>query len=239
MKNNNKSFTMIELLLALSIFAVIASGVYSIFWSGLKLSHRAQLKTSVYKEARLAINLMTRELENMLYYDFGEKYPNKASFFGTESSISFLTESDEGLKAVSYYLVSPSDGTAHTVIIGDIYKKNVAFEIKDEKLERLNFLVREEKLFVDYLNNAEGQSGSLEVVSANVKEGGLKFSYGYSAGGDNTSIVRKGTWKGKYIPSDVRMEIDFINRLDPKRSMNIKRGVLISTGFLGEEEGPQ
>ncbi len=77
MKKNNHAFTLIELLLGLSIFALIALSVYSVFWGGMRMTRKAKHLNPIYREMRLALDLLSVELENMVPYDFSGSTPQK------------------------------------------------------------------------------------------------------------------------------------------------------------------
>ena len=106
-----KAFTLVELLLGLTIFSVIGLCVYSVFSGGIRLSGASERQGKIYREARLSFSLMAKEIENMLPYDFSNSYQDKNAFLGEEKQITFLIGNDDGLKAVSYYIVFPEGRT--------------------------------------------------------------------------------------------------------------------------------
>jgi len=186
----------------------------------------------------MAFNLIEKELENALFYDFTNSYPDKESFVGSSDKITFLIEKDGELKAVSYFLISANEGDIHTVIINEAYKKNINIKIKDEEYSLMNFLVRQESNFVDFVKDAELEENGLEIISSNIKERGLKFYYGYLLNKETEEISWKNEWKNNYNPSNLRVEIDFLNSADNSKVLRLSKEILVSTGYLGAEETP-
>ncbi len=71
---------MIEALLGLAIFSVIAVTLYSTFWSGIQIDQR--LEDRIYRQASWALEGMARELQNATIYDFSSSYPDINGFLG-------------------------------------------------------------------------------------------------------------------------------------------------------------
>ena len=230
------SFTLIELLLGLAVFSIVALSVYSVFSSGLRLSRHSENQSDIYREARLVFGLFANELERMVPYNFGNSYNDKFAFLGKKDEITFLTPSDEGLKVVTYYLVSPEYGKVYETRIGQRYSKNVAMILKEERSRRVRYLLRKERLLLDYLNgDPEGRSQT-EIISTKVLEGGLTFSFGYLENQDSQEIVWKEEWKKNYVPSDIKVKIDFLMDEKSGKALSLEKDILVPPGFLGVEK---
>jgi prepilin-type N-terminal cleavage/methylation domain-containing protein len=68
-------FTIIELLLGLAIFATIALSLYATFANGIRIHRKSQSVEDIYRDARMAIDILTLDLENMVpYYKPAEDY---------------------------------------------------------------------------------------------------------------------------------------------------------------------
>lgn len=233
MKRNG--FTLIELLLAVSIFAIIGITVYSVFASSIKLSAYSEGQGDVYRQARWILDLMSRELESAVYYDFSNSYEELAAFSGTKEEIRFLLRTDDGLKSVKYYLILPESSQIHQVVIGKKYKKNVDVSLESEEAQRDYYLVREEKAFVEFLNNTASDKDKLEVLATNIKADGLAFQFGYIDTPDAEETSWRGQWDSKFVPLNVKIAIQFkTGRLD--ETIDFQKKVLIPTGFWGEPE---
>lgn len=84
-----KGFTLIELLLAAAIFAVVAAGIYSAFYSGLFGYRNISEAINTYQGARLILERINRELRNSFAYSSDEP-----RFSGKENEMSFFTLAD-------------------------------------------------------------------------------------------------------------------------------------------------
>ena len=213
-----KAFTFIELLLGISIFSVVALCVYNTFATGIQINRRAQGQGSVSREIRWSLNMFSSEIENMLPYDFSNSYPDKFACAGQSGQLTFIAAGPQGLKVISYYLASPQAGKVYQTVMGQTSKKNVAVtDIREEEI-KYNSLMRKERLLIDYLNGDPDKGSNIETIAAHIKEGGLKFTYGFKGKKEGTGLSWKNEWKDKRLPSYVRIELQFI---DPEQNNDI------------------
>ena len=106
---NYQGFTLIEILVSLSIFSIIALAVYASFAGGIGAWKKAQEFSSVYQTSRLLLQDMARELKNTvpitgIQFEGG---PGKISFVtATQNPFSKLDApiTSHGLSRVSYEL---------------------------------------------------------------------------------------------------------------------------------------
>ncbi|MBI5150013.1 MAG: prepilin-type N-terminal cleavage/methylation domain-containing protein [Candidatus Omnitrophica bacterium] len=235
MTKSSRAFTLIELVLALSIFAVVAVCVYGTFWSGINLSRRAESEGAVYHQMRLAFDLMSAELENAVFYDFSDSYPEQTAFEGEAGQVTFLTAARDGLKVVRYHLAAPQEGRVHQVMIGKTFKRNVS-TLADYREEggRLYDLIREQWDFAEYLSGIAGEDHQEEIVATGITADGLKFSFGYLPEGKEKEDANGYEWHDKwthsYIPLMVRIEM----RARQPRAVGMSKNVFIPDGLWGK-----
>jgi prepilin-type N-terminal cleavage/methylation domain-containing protein len=93
-QRKEQGFTLIELVVSLTIFSVISLSVYSSFASGISVWRKAQEFSSVYQTARLLLDHMAMELKNAVKV-FGTE------FNGGPRMISFITlrQTTQGARA--------------------------------------------------------------------------------------------------------------------------------------------
>ncbi|MDO8580570.1 MAG: prepilin-type N-terminal cleavage/methylation domain-containing protein [Candidatus Omnitrophota bacterium] len=233
-KKEFRGFTLIELILGLSIFALVALNVYSIYTGGIRLSRRADTQNTMFREARMALDLMAFDLENMIPYDFSNSYPQQTAFRGEENKITFLMATSDGLNVVSYFLVVPEKVSIHRVIIGKRTSKNVRISNVTQQGLRLESLVRKEQSLISYLNGEDNESLT-ELIAVNVKEGSLKFSFAYLKDEESQEAIWKDAWGLNYIPSRIRLKIDFVNPSD-LNTIPFTKEILVPHGFWGADE---
>ena len=235
MKKIISGFTLIEALLGILIFSIIASSLYGVFHSGLQINRRSEDVNQIYREIRWSLERMSKDLGNMASYDFSNSDAKKTAFTATDGKISFIIPTEEGLKVVSYFLRDPQEDSIYKVIVGKHSEKNSSVTVRYEEKENLQLLVREEKPFEDIFRLADNQKIDEEIFSPNVKTGSLKFSYAYFAGKeDNGKIVWRDHWSGKYIPSGVRIEMTFVKNNKTSEPVTIQKDVFIPIGYLGQ-----
>lgn len=230
-------FTLIEFLLGVMIFSIIALSIYGTFSGGINLTRRSDGQNEIYREARWTFEWMAKDLENAVYYDFSKSYPDQAAFVGAEDKISFILPAEDGLRVVSYYLVLPDEGQVFKTVVGSVQKKNTAILSNYREGSSVYYLVREERNFIDFLaGNPEepDESETLEIIATNVAEDGLRFSYGYAEGEEEKVFSWQEEWSLTYVPSGVRVEIDFLPKNEKANTLTLNRDVLIPSGYWGE-----
>ena len=100
-----RGFTLIEILLAISILSIVSLCVFNVLRTGLLLGERAQVKSDFYHQIRTTLDLMTEELENMVPYDFSNSYPGRTAFEGSDRKIIFIKADEDRLKVISYFIL--------------------------------------------------------------------------------------------------------------------------------------
>jgi len=115
-KNSFTGFTLIEVLVTLTLLTIVLGAVYSSFFSVQRATERFDTVSLKYHEVRTTLDIMRREIEGSLLKNPGEEDETKpkAAFiikdrdiFGKNtSSLDFMSFSFKGsrLNAVSYYV---------------------------------------------------------------------------------------------------------------------------------------
>lgn len=223
---------------------MIALCVYGTFWAGVKLNQRADGESAAYRQIRLAMDLMSVDLENAVPYDFTRSYPDKTAFQGEDNAVTFLLASGKGLKVIRYYLDSPQEGSVHKVVVGARHDRNVdtLADYREQEV-RLRNLVREERDFPEYVSGVIAKDRAAEVIVTNVREDSLEFFYGYllrAAGseGNKTADVYewREAWTENDIPLMVRIEMDFLLTGPAPRVITMRKDVFVPHGSPGSGE---
>lgn len=174
-----QGFTFVELMLAISIFTIVAVAIYSTFGTGVSAWKKASKAQNLYQDIRLALDRMTYDLENAVSYS---KKTDFSNFLGEKNKISFysLTEvfqkipAHPELRKITYSLDEP----AHI-------------------LERL------EQTFPESWQNLPEP----EEIAAQIA--GLNFFYCYEDEGNEPPYKWKDTWDSKEnIPQGVKIELE-------------------------------
>jgi len=228
-------FTLVELLLALSIFSVIALSLYGTFATGISLTKRSEKTDEVYRQVRWTLEKISAELENMVNYDFSNSYPARLAFTGERDKITFIVPSDKGLKVVRYYLQSLEFGSVHKTIIGKHYSRNEDMVFLNEKEAAIEALVREEVDFVEDISSERPENREVSVMNSSIKKDGLKFSFAYQEEGVGAEIkiVWKDRWDQKGVPSGIQVELICVDP-DKKENVSVRKNIFVPVGRLGE-----
>jgi len=233
---NKSAFTLIELLLGLTIFALISATAYSVFSGGIKLSNRADKHNLVYREANMAFDLMALDIKNAVNYNFTNSDPEKSPFVGEEHFISFLHATEDGLKVISYHLITPQFDSIYRTIIEGAYRRNIDIVTGSISTDRVNYLIREEQMLIDYLNEGIDDKKDIEVIATKVRARGLRFRFGYMIDEEAQAVEYREQWDNPFVPSSIKIEMDFVNEREKNLSFTLARDIYIPTGLWGKEK---
>lgn len=231
--SNQRGFTLLELLLSLLIFSIIGTIIYSVFAGGILISRRSEGQGVVFRDGRMALDLLARELENMV--DYRGPLPDDQPFVfdGREDEISFLIPTGHGLRRVRYFLEEPAATRIYETVIGRRTARNVNLVFNERKSGRLKYLVREESAFLLESDDAAAQK---QVILTSVKPGGLEFSFGYVEGVETKTYLWKNQWGQEGIPANVRVELTLADADDNDREFFLDYNILVPHGRQGSDD---
>lgn len=237
MKKSRAGFTLLETLLGLVIFAILASSLYGVFASAWQIQKRSQGLSRIHREASWAMDMLARDLENMAGYDFTGSYPRQLAFTADAGKITFLTVTDKGLRFVSYRVETPQATKVHQVVLAEKTKKNVALKLGDENAGvKTAFLVREETGFAAYLQEAAtGAPGDIEILSSRISQDGLKFQFAFEPQEPEADYEWRPVWGQDHIPLGVRVEMAFVLSDKARSQLKFKRDIHVPAGKLGSD----
>lgn len=210
---HRRGFTLMELLVALSIFAVIAICLYSVFSGGVGV-WRKQEKIFKYSHSiELALDKMAKELRNAIDYSQPPLHPDspeegkKLKFEGDEKNLSFMTVHDNNIMKISYFFVSSPDRKG-------VLKKKISYQkegFDEEKHPESVFIEGLDKLYFEYAYQGTDKEEPPEWQ----KEWG-------------DEAVKEGPKK----PVGVRVTLEF-KEPDQEKQEILRKTVFIPTGTLG------
>lgn len=214
MGHNRRSFTLVELLIAVTVVSLVAVALYSVFSNGLKAWRIGNRDRSYARNLRLVSEKMDRDLRNAFQF-------SHIPFEGTEDSIMFaalvLVESD----ADEDISESEEEAAEHCAV------GRIAYFYDSQK----DALCREVKPFSEVF--ADEEVGEGEVLIEYV--GDLELSYCYL---DNATENYK--WKDDWeteeqdsIPQAVKIEMSF--KKGSERKEDFVKTVFLPVG-TGEQK---
>ncbi|MFH1848374.1 MAG: prepilin-type N-terminal cleavage/methylation domain-containing protein, partial [Candidatus Omnitrophota bacterium] len=154
---NKKGFTLLEVLISVSIFAIISTCLYSTFSSGIGIWRRQQKTVNINESVRYFFDNIARELRHSVKYpqpdleEGLEGFP-ETRFIGQEDRVSFVTLRS-GL----------DEGYRHKEIIKVAY----AFNREEGKLCKAVMAQRD-----GFMEESKDEQVLIENIS------GIEFSYG-------------------------------------------------------------
>lgn len=80
------AFTLIELIVAITIFSIVAVAVYSTFNTGLSSYKKTEIFAKLYQQSRSILDMIAQDLRNSFAYN-----QTDSQFFGSNSEVSFFS----------------------------------------------------------------------------------------------------------------------------------------------------
>ncbi len=219
-----QGLTLVELLLGLSIFSVMAVSLYLVFQNGIMISRRAQRYSVLDGEMFFSMELMARDLENMVSYT--DRAAGQGSLKGNGEEISMIVAERSGLKEVRYFL-APPEKSVMGVLLED-GRRNPEIGTRPRPM----LLVREVSDFPCQKRPCKDDTTVQEIISAHVAQGGLKFMYASAGADDSGDGLRwEPQWDLPPAPLGVELLVDFF---DPGDGMvyTMRKKVLVPSGIF-------
>lgn len=208
MKKDRRGFTLLEVLISVTISAVILLSLYSVWTTGMQLSHRHDQTSEKLQEINWTFDQIEKDIGRITDYDYSGSYKDQKSFAATSDTMVFIMTTPEGLKAVRYALEEVKDDARHEVKIGKTTKKNIntVFNSKADKETKMVFS-RIQKDFVDYLSTGFEDKDPREILLEELGPQNVSFSFASLTPGGKVP-----TWKTEWAqaewPLSIRVELN-------------------------------
>ena len=135
-----KGFTLLELIVATTIFTIVIAATYSMFDSARSVSSRAELRTHLFQTARAALQAIEEDLRGTVMV--ASPNPTDLAFIGTSAGSEKEPLDRLELVSVSRHTASPYDINVVDVVRGADVSK-VLYWIEQDATREKNGLVRE------------------------------------------------------------------------------------------------
>jgi prepilin-type N-terminal cleavage/methylation domain-containing protein len=167
-RNRKAGFTYMELMIAMTIFSIMAVSVYSVLRAGIKIWSRSSAIIEKDQALRVFFNTIAADLKNGVAYD-----ASGINFEGRPDGLSVMTLASSGVSA------GPMSAS--------LAKVSYYFDAKDKKVKRI--VATKDDGFVQMTGKAE------EMLSL---ADGERVSFRYYSGSSVTdqSIIWKDRWDG-------------------------------------------
>lgn len=211
MNKLNKSFTIIEILISLSIFAVVAVTLYSTFSAGLSVWQRSGDNSDAYQDIRIVFDDMARDLKDMIY--FTKDKESMFIFSGMPGEISLMTLEEGASEKLE----------ANREVV------RVTYSFDDTKGE----LTRQR---ADITLGFDIKKAEKDILLKGLED--FKFEYCYYSGDEDEPYLWQEEWKDEDMktPRGIKITAFFKGSKNAKEGSKITRIIFIPTGILGKKE---
>jgi prepilin-type N-terminal cleavage/methylation domain-containing protein len=226
---NSTGFTMIELLLGLTLFSLMAATLYGTYAGSMKIHRRSENLNDVYREARWVYQKIEKDLDAAVEFDFASGYPDLFAFTGEKERVVFLIANRQGLQMIEYSLEDEDYGQITKTVIGQRTSKNQRVDVRvTETQTQVKKLVRKEWPLIDFLQASRGEPAEVDILSSKVTDGGLEFSFAMREAGTG-NISWESEWAENGLPAGLRVGITFMDQ--DNKTVTLNKDVLILKGF--------
>lgn len=230
-RKTSYGFTLIEILLSLSIFSIVLLSLYGSFWAGMRINAQTQEGRYAYRSIAWVFQEMSNELQQAVAYTSDQGF---SGFQGSSNEITFLFPSSEGLRQIRYFLKPQEQTLFHQRTLDQRPHLDLKDHWQDHQALSMHVLCREEELFLKADTMSLGQD--TEIVALGIVEGGFLLSYAYIDGQEEPRIVWRDHWDEDFIPASIKVILKFNDLENADHIQTIEKIVYIPTGFWGEDE---
>ncbi|MCC6758994.1 MAG: prepilin-type N-terminal cleavage/methylation domain-containing protein [Candidatus Omnitrophica bacterium] len=228
----HRGFTLIEVLLAAMIVALMGGSLYATFAAGFKLDHRIKQSFADLDDNRIIMEQLERDLGHAVFYDFRGSFPEQKTFFDAGEGLLFIINDGRQLRWVRYHLGVDQKGQVKSTQVGTTTSENVEVSNITTTEKSLRSLVRDEGDLAKLFNsNGEPQPDKSEALTRRVADEGWDMFYAPNVT-PQAKIEWRSDWKEEYLPAAVRLELSLQNE---KGQINkIERDFVLPAGGRNE-----
>lgn len=215
-------FTLIEILIAVSIFSVIAIALYTGFNAGIRVWRRAEQNMELHQSIRFFLGGIGKELRNAINYGQAEGIGEIAG----EGEAKLVVKPD-------LVFVGERDNISFVTLITRILEENES----SVELAKINYSLNTDGTLMRkaaYQNEGFAETDiNTEKLISDVEE--LRFEYVYKAEDEELPPTWKDYWQGQEgLPIGVKVFL----KLKKQEGIagDFFKTVFIPTGIMGEEE---
>jgi general secretion pathway protein J len=216
---NPKGFTLLEILIAMFIFAVVLSTIYSSYTGTHRIMDETESQADIYMMARVSLERMQEDLESVYHIPpKGDKPPEsdkeEGAFVGEDNEI-------EGRSTDSLHFVS----RAHLVFSEQEQSSataEIAYYVKENEEEEGFILYRSDS--PTFQEEPEEETGGLVLCDSLMS---VNFTY-YDEEGEEYDNWDSTSDEFKHkVPKRVSIELEFENSTDPERPFSFMTSVAL------------
>ena len=202
-------FTMVELLISLTIFATVAIALYTAFSLGVSVWRRTESGIDLHQDVRVKLERVAKDLRNAVVY-------SGIPFEGDGSRLAFAS------------LVMHSGPEAERRY-PRVCKVVYSVETDEESGNALTRVLAGSESGFD----EEAATADRESFINNVEEFSVKYAY---AGEDPAEYDWRQDWGGEGLPRGIEIDLSINDASDEKDALTFKKRIFIPVGALGETE---
>lgn len=214
--NHSNGFTLLEILVAISIFAVILSVIFASYTGTFRIIEELESQSEIYEMARIAIGRIQEDLESACLYKTDEaSEPGRAGqFVGEDKEVSGRDADTLRFLSMAHLDLDKEGETGGRAEIGYYLKEN----------EEANGLVLYRTDTPEFEEAPEEETGGLILCEGLYS---INFTY-YNADGEKFEAwdTEEKTFKDT-LPVMVLLELYFVDKSYPEEPLRFETGIAL------------
>lgn len=220
---NRTGFTLLETILGLGIFAVMASCVFLIYTNAVRIDYESRRLSDLSMESYWTLSSIAEDLESSAAYRYGTEGEDHPVFDGNADSLRILVEGERSLQWVSYALADQHKGTVRKTVLGRRLKKNEDQVLSERSTQgALEVLTRVTSEFKGR-PLTEKDPLAAEVLTKRID--GLTFLYGVKT---ESGLSWQKEWRKPEPPAAVRVVLRLADE-SSRDVLEFSRDILVSS----------
>lgn len=206
---SRSGFSVLELILALGIAAVMGSSVFMVYANAVRLESRSRELNEITFRTYMIIKTIEDDIGRSVLYRFRSADGNGEipAFVGSSQRLAFVRQTPQGLRWVEYSLEDTTQAVIRKTALGRRYSNNEDQALEQRVLDiKSRTLIRQQSLF-DSSTPGDSRKEEREIVAQGLHAQDFSFKYGKSE--KNTQINWKNTWDDLELPSALRVDVRF------------------------------
>ncbi len=224
-------FSILELILALGITAVMAGSVFMVYTHAVRLESRSRELNEVTLRSYMIFKTIEDDIGRSVAYRFraGDGNGEVPAFLGEKDRLAFVTETDQGLRWVDYSLDEPeTEGTVRTTIMGRRYSRNEDQVLSESITENKTRAFKRQLSLFDAATPDDSRHEQTEIIVPGVGPEDISFQYARSQ--KQSGLAWAASWYDLDLPSAIRVDVRLYAG-QSQQGIQYSKVIVLPTGF--------
>lgn len=207
LKSPRSGFSILELILALGIMAVMAGSVLMVYTNAVRIDSRSRELSEAIFRSYMIFKTIEDDISRSVAYRFLAPDGNGdvPAFVGEKDRLAFVKDTPKGLRWIDFSFEDPEQGTVRTTVMGRRYSKNQDQLLEETIVDRTARSLTRQEFLLNKRSPDETDKELKEIVVSGLYPEDLTFQYGRYE--KNTGLIWANSWNDLNLPSAIRVDV--------------------------------